>query len=140
MTDRHDTELFPELDAAGLRRFGISTGSIVAGIFGLVLPFAFDLKYPIWPWVIAFVLIIWAVAAPASLRGVYRGWMRIGLMLNRIVSPIVLGIVFFLVVTPMGLIMRLTGRDPMARKSRDDRATCRVPSEDRKSEHLEHPY
>ena len=78
--------------------------------------------------------------APASLRGVYRGWMRIGLLLNRIVSPIVLGIVFFLVVTPMGLIMRLTGRDPMARKSRDDRGTCRVLSEKRNSKHLEHPY
>jgi len=140
LTDLHDTELIPELDAAGLRKFGINTGLIVVGLFGLALPFIFELQFPVWPWVIALILIVWALIAPASLTGVYRGWMRIGLLLNRIVSPIVLGIVFFLVVTPMGLIMRLTGRDPMARRSNSNRKSCRIPSEVRHSKHVEHPY
>lgn len=140
MTDAHETTLIPELDAGGLRRFGITTGAIVAGLFGALLPFVFDLRYPRWPWVVAMVLIVWALLAPASLRGVYRGWMRLGLLLNRVVSPVVLGIVYFLIVTPLGLIMRLAGRDPMAPRSGEDAKTCRMPSEARDSKHMEHPY
>ena len=69
-----------------------------------------------------------------------HGWMRLGLLLNRIVSPIVLGIVFFLVVTPLGLIMRMTGRNPMGKLVKSDEGTCRVTSTVRDANHLEKPY
>jgi len=45
-----------------------------------------------------------------------RAWMRFGELAGRIVSPIVLGAIFFLVFTPVGLVMRLAGRDAMNRR------------------------
>ena len=60
----------PELDKAGLRKFGFTTGAIVAVLFGLVLPYLFDLAWPRWPWVIAVVLFAWGAIAPATLRPV----------------------------------------------------------------------
>ena len=139
MTDRDPANLIPELDRAGLRNFGLTMGAIFAALFGLILPFAFGFAYPLWPWVLALVLAVWALAAPASLRLVYRGWMRLGLLLHRIVSPIVLGVVFFLVVTPFGIVMRLFGGDPMARKA-ESGDTCRVESIARDPKHMERPY
>jgi hypothetical protein len=42
----------PELDKAGLRRFGLTTGIIVAVLFGIVLPWVFNLGWPTWPWMV----------------------------------------------------------------------------------------
>ena len=47
------TAPIPELDHAGLRRFGLTTGALIAGIFGLLLPWLFDARYPAWPWLAA---------------------------------------------------------------------------------------
>jgi len=54
-----------------------------------------------------------AMLAPTLLAPLNRLWTRFGLLLHRIVSPVVLGIMFFLVVTPMGLLMRAFGKDPL---------------------------
>jgi len=140
LTDMRHTDQIPELDAAGLRRFGLTTGAIIGVLFGLVLPYWFGWDFPVWPWIIAAILIPWALVAPASLKQVYLNWMRFGLLLNRIVSPIILGIVFFLVVTPMGLIMRATGRNPMGKAEKSDQTTARVKSNVRDASHLEKPY
>ena len=45
-----------------------------------------------------------------------RAWMKFGELLNRVVSPIVMGVIFFAVFTPVALVMRLTGRDALARR------------------------
>lgn len=45
-----------------------------------------------------------------------RAWMRLAELLNRIVSPVVLGVLYYGLVTPYGTIMRLLGRDPMHRR------------------------
>lgn len=63
-----------------------------------------------------------ALVAPTRLAPVNRLWLRLGLALNRIVSPLAIGIVFFLVVTPIGLTLRLAGKDPLHLK-RDPAAT-----------------
>ena len=44
-----------------------------------------------------------------------HAWMKFGELLNRIVSPIVMGIIFFAVFTPVAIFMRLTGRDALDR-------------------------
>ena len=71
----------PKLDAKGLRHFALSTGAIVAGLFGLALPWLFGWSIPWWPFVLAAVLSLWGLLAPATLRPVYRGWMSLGLLL-----------------------------------------------------------
>lgn len=74
----------------------------------------------------AFVLALLAVAfgllargAPERLAPLNRAWFRLGELLGRVVSPIVLGILFFVVVTPVGVIGRLFGRDPLRLRKKD---------------------
>ncbi len=130
----------PELDRKGLRDFGLVTGGIIAALFGLFFPWLLESQIPVWPWVISGVLAGWALAAPVSLKPVYRGWMKLGLLLSRITTPIILGIVFYLLIWPMGLVMRLFGRDPMARQLDGAAKTYRVTSHKAPKENMERPF
>ena len=72
----------------------------------------------------------WAWWRRIALRPVYRGWMRFGLLLSRVTTPLILGIVFFLVITPIGLVRRLNAATTRWRGSFDATAgSYRVPSE-----------
>ncbi len=52
---------------------------------------------------------------PGRLGGVYRAWMRLALAISKVTTPILMGLIYLLVVTPIGLVLRLTGRRPLAR-------------------------
>lgn len=130
----------PELDPKGLREFGLVTGAIVAGLFGLFFPWLLEVDYPLWPWWVAGVLVIWALLAPGSLRTVYRLWMRFGLLLNRITTPLIMGFVFFFVVTPIAFIMRILGRDPMVRRFDDQVKSYRLASKKAPKLNMEKPF
>lgn len=132
--------IIPELDRKGLREFGLVTGAIIAGLFGLFFPWLFETAIPLWPWVVCAVLGAWALIAPQSLGRVYYWWMRFALLLSRITTPIILGIVFYLVVMPVGLIMRLVGHDPMARRLDDGLKSYRVTTEKPSRENMEKPF
>src|SRR3982074_3824533 len=45
-----------------------------------------------------------------------RAWMKLGELMGRVVSPVVLGVIFFAIFTPVGLVMRAFGRDTMCRR------------------------
>lgn len=68
-----------------------------------------------------FALLGWLV--PRVLHPLNVVWMRFGLLLNRIVSPIVLGVIFFGVFTPVSLLFRLIGRDALRRSFVADQAS-----------------
>lgn len=116
----------PELDAKGLRSFGLTTGAIIAVLFGLFFPWLLEVAIPVWPWMLGSVLAVWGLIHAASLRLIYTGWMKFGLLLSKITTPIVMGIVFYGVILPMGLLMRLSGKDPMQRKLDATQTTWRV--------------
>jgi Kef-type K+ transport system membrane component KefB len=130
----------PELDAKGLRQFALTTGAIVAILFGLALPWLLHAAWPLWPWILAALLSLWGLVAPTTLRPVYRTWMRFGLLLSRITTPLILSLVFFLLFMPVGLVMRLFGKDPMRRRLRPDAKSYRVPSEQISPDSIERPY
>lgn len=137
MAAAHD---IPELDGAGLRSFALTTGGIVAVLFGLAIPWVFGFAYPLWPWILAGILGAWGMVAPATLRPLYRGWMRFGLVMNRIMTPLVLGIVYYLIITPTATVMRLRGRDPLARRLDANLPSYRLTSERKPVEKMEKPY
>lgn len=56
---------------------------------------------------------------PAYLGPVYRGWMKMALMISKVTTPVFMSIVYFVVLTPTGLIMRLVGRKPMRHPLKD---------------------
>ena len=130
----------PELDKKGLRDFGLITGGLFALIFGLLLPWKFEWQWPIWPWVLFGLLAVLAFAAPMWLNPVYRVWMRIGHMIGSVISRIILGLVFFLVVTPLGLMMRATGKDPMNRRFDPSLPSYREAISENKSNSFDKPF
>jgi hypothetical protein len=91
--------------------------------FGLVMAAAFLLiagaklwhAAPSWP-IFAAVSALFAAAAlvvPAWLAPLNRLWFRFGLVLHKVVGPVVMAGVFFAVVTPIGLLMRVCGQRPL---------------------------
>jgi hypothetical protein len=130
----------PELDRRGLRRFGLVTGGIVALLFGLAFPWLFERTLPTWPWVVFGVLAAWAALAPTTLRGVYRGWMRLGLLLNKITTPLIMGAIFALVIVPVGLVMRIARHDPLRRQLDRDVGSYRIESQKPPRDNMEKPF
>ena len=133
-------QTIPELDRKGLRDFGVTTGAVLAGVFGLLLPWLLNVDFPIWPWMLSALLAALGLIIPQALGPVYKVWMRFGLLMSRITTPLILGIVFFGVVVPMGLIMRLARRDPMARKFDGSLASYRVTSKKPSLEYMDKPF
>jgi predicted membrane metal-binding protein len=74
-----------------------------------------------WSLAIAAAFLAVALIRPEVLAPLNRLWTKFGLLLNRIVSPLVMGLLFFLVITPFALVMRLTGKD-LLRLKRDPEA------------------
>lgn len=57
--------------------------------------------------------------APALLRPLNKLWFQLGLLMGRVVSPIVLGAIFFILLSPIAILMRVFGRDELKLKKRD---------------------
>lgn len=126
-------------DKKGLREFGLIMGGFFVGLFGLLFPWLFGLAFPVWPWIIAVALWIPALLIPNSLKPIYRGWMFFALILGWINTRILLALVFYLMITPMGLIMRLFGKNAM--KNRHDVSeSYRKSTPSRSSKQMEQPF
>ena len=130
----------PDCDKKSMRRFGLVSGTIVLGLFGLILPWLFGRSFPWWPWVVSCVVWGWALLHPGSLRLVYRIWMRIGMVLGWINTWLILGVVFFAVDLPMGLAMRIFGKDPMARRFDAKMGSYRVKSTNPPKDNITRPF
>ena len=100
-----------EIKMGSERSFGI-VFCIVFVIVAL-FPLTGDGSIRWWSMAVAGAFLGTAFVAPGVLRPLNKLWFRFGLLLNKIVSPIVMGILFYLTVTPTGLIMRLWKRDPL---------------------------
>ena len=61
-----------------------------------------------------------AIARPSILGPLNRAWANFGLLLGQVFNPLLLGVVFFLVVTPIAVIVRLWGKDSLHLKSKSD--------------------
>ena len=68
----------------------------------------------------AALFLVVAIARPSILGPLNRAWAKFGLLLGRVINPVILGVVFFLVVTPMAVIRRLLGKDSLHLKSNPD--------------------
>jgi hypothetical protein len=90
-------------------------GVVFAAVFAIIgaFPVLFGGAPRWWSLAVAAVFALIAFLAPALLGPLNRLWTRFGLLLHRIVSPLVLGFMFFLVVTPIALLMRALGKDPL---------------------------
>jgi hypothetical protein len=97
------------------RKFGLFFAAVFAG-------------FAAWSWragrpVLAGVLLAVAAAlamvallSPRWLALPNRGWFKLGMLLNAVVSPVVLGAMFVLIFVPVAVVMRIVGRDPLHRR------------------------
>ena len=129
-----------KLDKKILREFGLITGGILVFLFGLFLPWLLEHEFPSWPWIVAGILWTLAIILPMSLDPVYRVWMKIGHVLGWINTRIILGIMFYIIFLPVGLILKLAGKDPMTRKLNKTQGTYRVIHPVPPKNHVERPY
>ena len=65
----------------------------------------------LWSLFISFVFLFLGLINSKILNPLNKLWFKLGMFLGKIISPIIMGIIFFLVVTPTGLIMRILGKD-----------------------------
>jgi len=117
MTGHHES-LTPEetVKPPSEKSFGIT----FAVVFGLIAAWLYWRKHvPIYSVLAAAAAIFFLAAGyltPQVLRPINLVWLKFGLLLHKIVNPIVMGILFFVVFTPMGFIMRLAGKDLLSLK------------------------
>jgi len=76
-----------------------------------IYPLINDEGLRIWPLVVSLIFLVLGIINSNILSPLNKLWFKFGIFLGKIISPIIMGIIFFLVVTPIGLIMRLIGKD-----------------------------
>ena len=81
-----------------------------------------------------------AILVPAALRYPYRIWMGLGNILGWINSRVMLGVMYYAVMTPMRILMGLSGHDPMNRDFDPNIDTYRVMRKSRAASHMKHQF
>ncbi len=94
-------------------------GVVFAVVFAIIAawPVIFDTGAPRW-WAaaVALVFLLLGLFVPRVLAPLNRAWFKFGMLLGGIIAPLVMMLVFFVAVTPTGILMRLFGKDPLRLK------------------------
>ncbi len=91
------------------RSFGI-----VFFLFFLIVslwPILNEEQIRIWALIISLIFLVLGIINSNILSPLNKAWFKLGILLGNFISPIVMGIIFFLVVTPIGIIMRISGKN-----------------------------
>ena len=73
----------------------------------------------IWSLAVSLIFLVLGIINSNLLSPLNKLWFKFGIFLGKIIAPIIMGVIFFLVVTPIGLIMRLLGKDVLNLKFSD---------------------
>jgi len=100
-------------DLKSLRKFGMTMGIALLAVAVFIIMRRHDPQPAL---LIALIFFILGIAAPILLKPLYIAWMRFAYLLGWVNTRLLLAIIFYLVFTPIGLVMRLCGVDPLKRK------------------------
>ena len=103
-----------KIKAGTERGFGLifATVFVIIGLYPVLQ--SQDIR--LWAFIIALIFLFFGIFLPKALIVPNKLWFKFGILLGAIVSPIIMGIIFFLAVTPTGIIMRLLGKDILNQK------------------------
>ena len=95
-----------------------SFGFVFAAIFAIIglFPLWYGENIRLWACIITLIFLFFGIFLPKALIVPNKLWFKFGILLGSIVSPIIMGIIFFLAVTSTGMIMRLLGKDILNQK------------------------
>ena len=119
MAERVPARLSPEAERAGARKFGYTVGPAFLVFAGI----AFWRGHPVTSQVLAGlggVLLVLGLVVPAVLVPVEKAWMKFALLLSKVTTPIFMGVVYFAVLTPTGILRRTFGQKLMSPSRRSD--------------------
>ena len=93
-------------------------GFVFTVVFSVIAlwPLIYGESIRVWSAVISGVLLLVAIFKPSLLQLLNQLWLRFGMLLHKIISPIVMGVLFFFTVTPIAVIFGLIGKDPLNRR------------------------
>ena len=97
------------------RKFGLTVG-IAFLVLGGISHWRGHTVAPLVLWSIGGLLTAGGLLIPGQLSGVHRAWMGLSHLLSKVTTPLFMGLVYFLVITPMGLLMRMFSRNPMVHR------------------------
>src|SRR5690554_2657982 len=118
-----------------LRKFGFLFAAFFILVLGIIVPMIrndFSLLFssldlwPRWTWLIAALVALWASLHPASLHLLQRPWLVFADIAGWVNTRIIMLLLFYVMILPTGLIMRLVVYDPMQRKIDPDAKTYRT--------------
>ncbi len=98
------------------RKFGLTVGTAFL-VFGGIAFWRGRLLVAQVLWGLGGLLILGAALVPTKLKPVERAWMAMALQISRVMTPIVMGIVYFLVLTPIALLMRSAKGNPLVHRT-----------------------
>jgi hypothetical protein len=103
------------------RRFGLTIGACCGAIGGIRA----RLAHSHWEWWlgVGLVFALFAMVWPAGLAPFNRLWLKLGLVLYKVVNPAVMTILFFSTIVPIGVLLRLRGKDPLRLQPRPELAS-----------------
>ena len=132
----------PKLNSKELMQFGIILGLLVALIFGILIPWLWGWAY--FPnYLVVFtggLISIFSVLFPSKVEIIYKPYMRLALVIGSIINFIVLGTVFFLLISFMSVFLRLLKIDLFNGKYKNKAKTYRIESDTPKKNHFERPF
>lgn len=132
-----------------LRKFGLLFGMFFILVFDIVIPiihhgigalFSDPGLVPHWPWMTGGLVMAWGLAHPASLYLLHRPWMKFAEIAGWINTRIIMFLLFYLLIFPIGFIIRLFGYDPLRRRIDDQLESYRKVCKPHEREHMRHPY
>ncbi len=123
-----------------LRKFGLTLTAVFIGAFGLIFPLLLSKPIPNWPWVLGTLILLPTMAKPDWLKAIYVPWMKIGHILGWINTRIILGVIFFVLITPIGLVRRLLGKDTLGLTFDKNATTYRKVVPLQSIQHMEKPF
>ena len=91
------------------RSFGIVF--FVVFLIIALYPLTYSEEARVWSVIISLIFLVLGLLNSKILTPLNKLWFKFGILLGKLVSPLIMGMIFFLVVTPIGLIMRLLGKD-----------------------------
>lgn len=105
-------------DRKSLRSFGLVMGGVLLVVVLIVTwKSGWSLTTAVWVITAASVLFIaTALAAPQLLRTIHRLWMMFATILGYVMTRVILAVVFFAIITPIGLVLRAVGKDPLSKE------------------------
>ena len=87
-----------------------------------IYPLIYTGEFRLWSLIISFIFLILGVFNSKILTPLNKLWFKFGIFLGKIVSPIIMGIIFFFVVTPIGILMRVFGKDVLNLKYNNNKS------------------